>query len=82
MKTKELILAYIKRGFNGCHLRSSNDVVERLKKDFGCNITATTTEHSLILTFDVEEGLAIQFDLQTNPLNGLKNWCTNIKIVE
>jgi hypothetical protein len=46
------------------------------------NITATTTEHSLILTFDVEEGLAIQFDLQTNPLNGLKNWCTNIKIVE
>ena len=82
MKATTLIVNYIKRGFNGCHLRSTADVVERLQDDFGCNIAVVNvTDNSFVLRFEVEGGLDIQFILAENPLNGLVNWVREIKII-
>ena len=83
MKTQDLIINNIKRGFNGCHLRSVSHVVKRLSIDYGCNIEVVeSAENSLKLAFDVEDAFVVEFVLSTNPINGLQNWCTDIKIVE
>ena len=82
MKAENLVVNYIKRGFLGCHLRSTADVVERLQDDLGCSISVVnTTETSFTLRFEVEGGLDIQFILAENPLNGIINWVREIKII-
>lgn len=83
MKTKDLVVHYINRGFNGCHLRSESDLIDRLSADFGCAIGVEKKPNdTLHLHFDVEDGLVIEIQLLPNPINGMKNWCRNIKIVE
>lgn len=83
MRTKDLILHYIKRCFNGCYLPSNDFITDRIKADMGCEVEVVElAENSLKLKLIVEDdGLVIDFTKEVGA-NGLQNWCTNIDFVE
>ena len=79
MRTKDLILFYIKRCFNGCYLPSNDFITERIKTDMGCEVEVVeSAENALKIKLNVEDdNLVVVFTKQLGA-NGLNNWCTNI----
>ena len=82
MRTKDLILFYIKRCFNGCYLPSNDFITDRIKADMGCEVEVVeSAENALKIKLVVDDdNLIIEFTKQMGA-NGLNNWCTEIKFV-
>ena len=52
MRTKDLVLYYIRRCFNGCYLPSNDFITDRIKADMGCEVEVVeSAENSLKLSF-------------------------------
>lgn len=83
MKTKDLILNYIKRGFKGVYLPSADFIVEHISTNMGCVVEVVEeSKNSLKLKLVVEDdNLVIDFTKEVGQ-TAIQNWCTDIKFVE
>lgn len=83
MKTKDLILNYIKRGFKGVYLPSADFIVEHISTNMGCEVEVVeNSQNSLKLRLVVEDdNLVIDFTKEVGQTT-IQNWCTDIKFVE
>lgn len=83
MRTKDLILNYIKRGFKGVYLPSADFIVEHISTNMGCVVEVVeNSQNSLKLRLVVEDdNLVIDFTKEVGQTT-IQNWCTDIKFVE
>jgi hypothetical protein len=83
MRTKDLILNYIKRGFKGVYLPSADYVVDHIVTNMGCEVEIVeNSQNSLKLKLVVEDDNLIMDFTKTLGQTTLQNWCTDIKFVE
>ena len=83
MRTKDLLLHYIKRGFKGCYLPSNDLIIDHIKTNMGCNVEVVEdTTNGLKLRLVVEDdNLIINFTKSIGQTQ-IQNWCTEINFVE
>lgn len=83
MRTKDLILNYIKRAFNGVYLPSVDIITDHITTNMGCEVEVVeTAENALKLRLVVEDNNLVVVFTKSEGLNGLKNWCSNIQFAE